>query len=387
MARCIQKIGKSVVFITILLFFPGFLFAQTDNGNCETLAPEYATRFSELIKKEAFDQMPSLLFRWEQECPGSEPLFRARTLFLIFEKQFNLAEQLTLEHATAFEIRHNLIQNENTAVQSDYFNTYPEYFGFIIPGGDFDRQTRIWARRLQSQVAAGSLSFLLLKLYEGETQYFFHTLRDGAFDTTSLAKEYNEKVNENLRRNEINVGVSTGIWIPSGELTLVGVHPAIGVLVGAKTRNTYWDAIFEFRFGNTRYPFEITIQDSILQTQNYQGGYLGLEASRIIKRFESSTLEIIAGLGYDIIDIVEDSNEPERQTFRSPAANAGLGYRFFFPNRTWLSFKTGYYWLDHSHDAGSPLSGNAFMLKVSYGLSENARKTQNLKRLGVHQWW
>ncbi len=381
--------GSILLFCALWLYSFDSVSARDEPSECQLHAAGYAAQFADLIKNENYSEMPGLLLQWEQICNESEPLFRARVLYLISERRFTeiLNEQPILDNAIAFEIRHKLMREAEMQDIDDYFQLYPDYFGFVPMNSDFDRQTQQWARRLQSNVASGNLSYLFLQLWEGQTATFFKTLKAGYFQDTNLAKEYNEKLKENLSLPEFNLGLSAGIWVPTGDLSIIGYHPSIGINLGAKTQNTYWDAIFEFRYGNAHQDVEITVRDSLVTTRNYQGGYLGLEISHIIKRFASETLEIFAGGGYDIIDIVEDELDPQRQTFGSMALHVGIGYRLHFSNRSWLSIKPGYYFLNHKHATGSSLDGNALSLRLIFGFTENARKSENLKRLGVQQWW
>jgi hypothetical protein len=360
---------------------------REEEGKCPGSSAGFATRFSELIRTENFEEMPALLHEWESLCGDVEPVFRAKVLLKIYQRTFpgELSDQNLLDQAIAFEIRENLPVGSER--RQEYFELYPEFFGFVPPGHVFDIQTKQWARRLQPTTASGSFSYIFLQLFEGQTENFFSALKDGYFPDSKLSLDYNKKVAENLKLPEFNLAVNAGIWLPQGDIEILGPHPSIGVVLGAKTRNSYLDAVFEFRIGKTGNDVMITVRDTLVTTRNYQGGYAGIEYTRILARLQNGTLEAFAGAGYDIIDIVEDKRDPERITFGSPAIHMGMGYRFHFQNRTWLSIKPGFYFLSHKHSTGSSLAGNAVNLRFTFGFSENARKSENLKRLGIQQWW
>jgi hypothetical protein len=356
---------------------------------CPELSDDYAHRYAELIQQGLYEEMTTLLATWEHECGLTEPVFRAKALQLIQSRTFPgiLNEENILEQAIAFEIREKLVSEGNYVKIREYYELYPEFFGYVSPGHPFDIQTRQWARRLKSEVASGSFSYIFLQLYEGQTEEFFATLRDGFFQDTRLAAQYKNKLETIIKLPELNLGVNAGLWVPSGNLDVLGLHPSIGIVLGAKTKNTYFDAVFEFRFGKAAEDVMITVRDTLVATRNYQGGYAGIEVSQILIRTNNSSWELFAGGGYDIIDIVEDAIDPERQSFGSPAIHLGVGYKFYFKNRTWLSVKPGVYILNHKHATGSSLDGNAISFRLTYGFSENARKSENLKRLGIYQWW
>ncbi len=231
-------------------------------------------------------------------------------------------------------------------------------------------------------MAEQSLAYLFLELYSGQTSDFFMTLKAGGFPQSLLSREYHQRVVYFEQMPELSLGVGAGLWMPFSGLGSIGIKPSLGVQIGARTQRTWYDAVFEFRFGKTREEVNIPIQDTLSPTRNFQGGYLGLEVTRVLAAFQHSQIEIFAGAGYDVIDLVEDAREPTRQVFATPALHVGPAYRYIFPNRFWISIKPGYYFLSHKNKGGSSLDGNAINLRVVVGFSDNARKHQNLKRLG-----
>jgi len=381
-----------VAFLSVILFFlsntNGYPSEGPNNDNCSVVSADYAEQISNLIEAGEYGRIYHITKMWEESCGLIEPVFRVKALLKIHHNSFpgELDSQNMLNQAIAFEIRDDLIESPQRG--KEYFELHPGFFGYIQPGHKFDHHTEQWARRLLLTAARDSISRLFLQLYEGQTEVFFSALKDGHLQGTNLALDYQSKVAENRRLPEFNMGVNSGLWVPKGNLQIIGPKPTVGINLGVKTTNMFIDAVFEVRFGKTNRYVLINLRDTLVSTRNYQGGYLGVELTRILTRGKNGGFEIFAGLGYDIIEIIEDQQiAPEGVIFGSPVVHLGLGYRFHFRNRSWLSIKPGYYFIDHQNPSGSPLSGNAISVRFTFGLSENARKSDNLKRLGVTRWW
>lgn len=379
---------KSTLWLMIFFLFCQPLQAQIILVSCAERAENYSVEVAKAMIDGDDEELAALLFAWEQDCGLTEPVFRARVLQLIADGRFPgpLDESLLLENAVAFEIRHRIITEESPLVRDFFYEEHEEYFGYVSLNDDFDRQTIRIANRLKNEVEKNTLEYRLLELYSGNTESFFLALKEGSFAETQLAGDYNNRVAELLNMPEINLGVRGGMWFPMGDLDILGTHPALGVKLGVKKNRNYLDAIFDIRFGKAANPVTLVVQDTLVTATNFQGAYMGLEWSRVLVKGSDYEIELFAGAGYDVIDLIEDGQDPERQTFGSFAAYFGPSYRYIFANRTWLSLRPGFYLLNHNHEVGSSFKGNAWSFTVAFGFSDNARKTENLRRLGFERW-
>jgi hypothetical protein len=364
------------------------LFAQDLSENCAEKAENYSIQVARAMLDGDDEALGRLLFAWEQECGLTEPVFRARTLQLIAAGQFpgSLENTSILEQAIAFEIRYRLIAEKSPAERADYYAFHKGFFGYVPIHEDFDRQTMRQAARLINRVSAGTIEYLMLEMYAGEPENFFAALRDGEFQETNLAAEYRNRRDELLRLPEFNVGIRAGMWFPMGDLDILGTHPSLGVNVGLKKGRNYFDAVFDFRFGKSARPVSVVLQDTLVKVSNFQGGYLGLEWSRVLVKGPDYNLEFFAGLGYDLIELVEDGQDPGRRSYGSFNFTLGPAYRHIFSNRTWLSLRPAFSFLNHDNPQGSSFNGNAWLFTISFGYSDNPRKSQGLRRLGYSRW-
>lgn len=352
--------------------------------DCRLKAPLYADSIALLLQKDLDEKLPFLLLQWEHDCGLTEPLFRVRMLQLISEGQFPgyFSAEDMLDNAVAFDIRHEIIERESIKEREEYFELYAAYFGFVPVNSNFDRQTQRWARRLQPEFLPHQPEWAWLQMYSGNPGIFFLTLREDNYPGADLPEVYKERVAYFQRKPELNMGIGTGLWLPTSDLEIIGLKPSLDIFGGIKTRSTYIDLVFSMRFGKTQKPFEFMVRDSIAETRKYQGGFLGLEITQILIKSSRYETGIFVSGGYDLIDIVEDRQNPVRETFTSSALHFGPVLSYNLPNRSRISLKAGYFLINHQNTGGSSLQGNAWNLRILFGFSDNARKTQNLKRLG-----
>lgn len=361
---------------------------NSHTGECLEESNRYAQAYAQLLEDGKYEELGGLLFSWENACEMSEPMFRARALQLIEEGMFPgiLARHDMLDLAIAFEIRYQLIETQSHESRQEYYDLYPGYFGYVPLNSRFDRQTRQMAQQLKQREGHNEMASLFLKLYTGETQAFFEALQQKDPAHSMLHTQYAERVAYFRGKPEFNMGVQAGAWFPFDDLSAIGTKPSLGITLGVKWGGNHLDGVFEFRFGNTPERFGFMVQDTLVHTRKYLGGYAGFEYSRLLFSQAASRWELFGALGYDIIEMTEDKRNPEKQFFGSMVFAAGPSYRYVFPNRSWINVRVGYQLLNHSHEQGTPLGGNAVAIRIVYGFWENARKTQNLKRLGVTDW-
>ncbi|MFW5687659.1 MAG: hypothetical protein ACOCXV_01915, partial [Bacteroidota bacterium] len=313
------------LFGCLLLVITG-LGQSTTPVNCQQAAQQYSEDYIAFLKGTK-ENVAILLFEWEQACGVTEPLFRARALQLLAEDNFPgmLHEKDMLDMALAFRTRYEIMQDEDSEQTEDYYTAFPEYFGHIPLNCKFDRQTHRYAKNLLSQFAPGTLEYAFLSLYSGEVSYLFELLSRQHWADIPLSREYEERVSFYSNKPEFNFGLASSLWIPGADLTVIGPKPALGIFVGVKKNQYYLNGVFEMRFGKTNEPFALHLRDTLVSTRNHQGGFLGVELGGIFWSLKGGKFSIGGGVtgGYDIIDIVEDTQTPVRQTFGSFSFRVG----------------------------------------------------------------
>jgi hypothetical protein len=379
----------SYVFLTVILLF-GRIDAfsvkvmSAKLEDCKKNASYYADSISVAFENNDLLHASELLVRWENQCGLSEPVFRARLLLNAALKRDSGLNSLPglLEQAVSFEIRYQLLGGSDEEERNDYYELYPGYFGYVSINSRFDRQTQLLALKLLNKEITDDVVHAFVMLYSGETEWFFHNLKEGNLADTYLLEEYRKRVSYFKQKPELSVGISTGLWIPQGNLNAIGLKPVFGVQAGIKKRSSSLHAVLAIRFGSTRKPISFSMQDTLVTTRNQQGGYAGLEWVQSIYRREKISVGFTFTGGYDVIDMVEDRQDPRRKTFGSWFLQPGLFLEFPLPNQSALGLYPYFALLNHKNSGISALDGNAWFITLRYRLSGNVRKTENLKRLG-----
>jgi hypothetical protein len=369
----------------LLVFSASLSSAGVPEEGCQERAEKYSEAYALHMHNNELEKMAEVLAEWAGECGENEPVFRAKALYAIMTGTFpgNIKQEDMLAQAIAFEIRYTISESQNAASREEYFSVYRDYFGHVSVNGSFDRRSLQKARELLPGSDENNLAYAFLTLYSGNPRAFFLMLKEGRYTSSPLSVQYFDRVTSLKRKPEFNFGISTGLWIPSGDLQILGTKPSIGVFAGVTRLNTSLNALFELRFGRAASPVTINIRDSLVQTDLHHGSFLGLEANHVIFKTSKTRLGMFVIAGYNTIDLVEEALlVPERLTFGSWTISGGPFIDRVFSNRTRLGIHPGYMILNHRQTTGSSLRGDAIIVKLVFGYSENAHKYVNLRRLG-----
>jgi len=388
-----QILLKQISYIfLILLFLLGQMdaFAGLENqepieANCPSNASLFADSIALALEGNDLNRASQLLYTWEQLCGLSEPVFRIG--LLLDAATGNRKPELygvdgLLSQAVSFEIRYRLMIETDEQGRKEYFELYPDYFGYVFINSAFDRKTQQLALQLLRDGVNNNILHAFVRLYAGETEWFFQNLKNGNLADSKLQQEYMARVQFFQQKPELSAGISTGLWVPMGNLDVVGLKPAFIVHAGVKKWSSSLHAVVAIRFGSTRVPIDFSIQDTLVSTRNQQGGFAGLEWVQGLYSRKKASLGITLTGGYDVIDMVEDRQDPRRKTFGSWFLQPGIFWEYALPNHSSLGLYPYFVFLNHKNTVNPSLDGNAWFVTLRYRLSGNVRKSENLKRLG-----
>lgn len=138
----------------------------------------------------------------------------------------------------------------NRAEQIKNLSLYRErqnysYFDYVSLGGDFDQWTSRLAKSLMNEYEAGSPEYLLCLFYSGECDSAFQLLKKKPYQTSSTGKLYDSIVRQTIKVPVLMYHFYSGIWIPTWNLSVMGVHPVIAIGMGAKSDHNSYDFIIE----------------------------------------------------------------------------------------------------------------------------------------------
>lgn len=199
----------------------------------------------------------------------------------------------------------------------------------------------------------------------------------------SIIYDYSQEPVHNKSKPELEAvyfGINTGVWIPTNNLSKVGVHPLIGFTEDIKYGKMYYGMSIDFRFLRSKndYDFYYEYLDTTVLTDYCRGAKFGLSIGYdIIQRGHYSMVAHI-NLAYDNIkaidkpdDIVVHSTKSRKDMqkyMHSYNVSAVIKNRFDFSNNMFLEIGISYNFLDYTLQNRSALSGDALILNIAYGV-------------------
>jgi len=181
-----------------------------------------------------------------------------------------------------------------------------------------------------------------------------------------------------------NWALISGIWIPCGELKIMGKHPQIGFQFGFKHRKMNYDLSLIYSSEESRDYFYVhrPSVDTPELSHRFFGGYLGIDIGRDILYINNHELQITGGIAVEGIDVLEENKyEKLLPAFVwSYNFNIGLGYRYYFANSMYLGIKLKYNVVDYTLNKVIDYNGNTFTLHFMIGGMNNLYRNKALKK-------
>jgi hypothetical protein len=168
---------------------------------------------------------------------------------------------------------------------------------------------------------------------------------------------------------DVNMGLVTGLWIPTGNANLLGAHPQVGVYMGSKGCRFEPCFSFAFRFAPSDNDYTVRYQGSQYTTNEYLGWYMGVDLGYEFFYLRRHGFLLLGGAGWDAFQAKTFSDE-EYVWINSINLNTGLGYRLYYKetaDSAYIEIDIKYNFLDYKNPGGTDLSGNAFSINILWG--------------------
>jgi hypothetical protein len=329
------------------------------------------------------DSVNAIISRWENSEGISEPIFRAKVLLALKEGKNidSLSDKNTIDHIFKYISRIDLIRYNNLAEFEEFRSDY----GNIEPGGTFDQFTWETASTLKHKFEPNSLPYLWCEFYGENCDTLLSKIQEKEFSKTLLALQHSKQVKKYLNYSEFHIALFTGLWIPTGKLKALGVHPEIGLLSGWKKNKMNYDFAFSMKFCDTPTPYWATRPEETKPelTQMFIGGYFAFETSYDLISHRKHSLQLATGIGIDGFDAFKEDSllnlgAASTNTFNF---NAGLSYRYYYKKSSYIGARVKYNIVDYTRSGVIDLTGNTLSFQIVFGGLENALKYQQLDLL------
>ena len=351
--------------------------------DCEDISYNSALIFERYYNENKLDSAHSILKYWHDKCGLSEPVQRAKILLAIRENNFNdsLLAQKAMNMIFNYQNRMNVYKSGNNNL---YDNAEKYYYGYVPIGKEYDTFTGKAFSELRANYSEDRVENLLCQFYTDASDTIFTKLQTQVFKNTRLSKEYYDIVNYYSNSLTSYADFVSGIWIPTGKLSIIGVHPEIGLILGWKYKKFSYDIDLGVRILNStnRYLAERPETGVYEYTNKFFGAYIGFVLLRDIFVDRYNEIKLLAGVAFDGFDALDKDNDLKLESVSAVSYNFnfGLSYKRFITDGFFLEFRAKYNIVDYTLNKKIDLTGNAISLQIITGIID-ATNRRILKRL------
>lgn len=170
---------------------------------------------------------------------------------------------------------------------------------------------------------------------------------------------------------DYNVGIITGLWVPTGKNEILGVHPQIGFFAGGKRCRFEICLSLAFRLLGSAHEYTIKYEGVLYDTSRYLGWYLGMDLGYEIFYRKRSGILLLAGTGWDAFASEYFSEDEKSVWINSFNLNSGVGYRYYYKEMeimsSYIEVDFKYNFVDYKNPGGTDLSGNTISVCFIWG--------------------
>lgn len=317
-------------------------------------------------RENQIDSLRKAIGIWENAC-GDIPQIRITNILLSMEEKTFRVGALDSSVITLME------------EYAERFNNYSKY-----PNSYSDAQNRFykfasaWAGLLLGQKNLDSNETFICKVLTGEMAAPVKEIKgsSAAYPELAALVGHNETAERDAVR--INLTFSTGVWIPTGNLSLLGVKPSVGFQVGVRNRHHQVDFTTQIRFINSEESYIVKRNNELIERWNYLGWYIGLDYNYYFVSAKKVDFGIVAGIGYDGFDITGSTYYYDyyyAYDYLSPHsigsfnANGGLRFNYYVGPRFYLGLQGRYNWINYGNPGGTNMNGDGYSIDLIFGFN------------------
>ncbi|TVR42090.1 MAG: hypothetical protein EA394_04265 [Bacteroidia bacterium] len=333
---------------------------------CSDIALSATGMIPGMHSREAADSLRTLLSFWESRCGITEPMMRYTILWQILTNSFSddwLPDRI---------IDHLLDYRDGARSDEDI----PQFFDFrlweyqpIHPG--FNDFTRELAGELLAYNDLTQLERFFTGFYHHDFDESWRMLTEGELSGTridSLYQLFQEPPAPPA--TSAHAGLYIGMWIPNGNLELLGNHPQVGLMLDGVSDHVIYGLHMHIAFSDAYRTYTVMVDNQSFKTNHFMQYNVLVFAGFDVLRSRGYSIYTVFGGGYDGIDPLSRAQREAgmRKAIHSYNLHVGLIYHRRLENNNVFSIITRYNVVDYINKRGTDLSGNVFTLGVGFGL-------------------
>ncbi len=171
---------------------------------------------------------------------------------------------------------------------------------------------------------------------------------------------------------EYHMSALVGIWMPIGNMSLLGNHANFGYQLGLRVEKMTYNITMAFKNFKTDDDFFIIDNGQINTTNKFFGGYIGIDIDREIYSCRRSQFDLLAGIGYDELTSHSRKKDNNNNNVKSPSINSlniniGIGYKYFINKYWYVALQGKYNFVNYKNNGGSDFSGDVITITILTG--------------------
>jgi len=316
--------------------------------------------------------LQAIMAYWEDRCRVSEEIVRCKILLSIDDGSFSesLYDNNIFWMLREYERNNTIYDDKNVRWNHYYSNRYNDY------GYRLNRFTVKLSKTLLETKELSAVETFFLHIYANNFEQGFQMLDFDELDGTRIKELYLQEKKAREQRTYFHNDWMLGIWIPQGNLDILGVHPFFGYRAGIKYKKLIIDLTLGFKFVNSPNTYQVYKDEIIWDTNHFFGGYAGLDACYELFRLGQNSVDLIGGIAWDGFDTLNEKvegskNDKITKSINSLNLNIGLGYKFYFKNKGYNNRYVGldvkYNFVNYKNPHGTNLDGNTYTVNLILG--------------------
>ncbi len=379
------------------------VYREYDRFEVEYNAIQLAPQF---YKRKSMDSLDALIGFWKIHCPANERLFSICVLNDIrnntFRELVNENEFLTarvksnssdsdLYKSSIFaylnEYKNAVCKGKLSEDQYDLWisENYPlprNYTEYLVLYRTYYRLLQQMALDMEGKRAYSPAERYLLRFYAHPDSTDFRDLDSVAYAGSMIHGRYQayKKYRDDITGVSSNMHI--GLWMPMGNMAVLGSHPALGFGMGGRTEGVLFDWLFGLRMGEARNNYNVLKDSTLYNTRNFFSWYTGFDLGFKLFRTRLSELDVLTGFGYEEIQTLSTTIKDHKgedlyisQSAKSFYAGGGLGYKFYVRHayskgkmrHNYFSLQAKYNYTNYLNRGGTSLTGNSVTVNLVYG--------------------
>lgn len=226
----------------------------------------------------------------------------------------------------------------------------------------------------------------LLSFYAHPSDTLLRALDGIEYNGTVIQRAWMAAKKERAAMRGASLSLLSGVWSPTGNLSLLGPKPYFGFTIGGRAQKYSLELAVYFKFLRSANPYLVNDGDTLYTTTHHFGAYGGLDGMYELAGKGRSRFEALGGLGVEGMDVLSatgDNKGASSKSLTSVNINAGLGYRLILTDRvrdvvkygrsvrevkrSYLCVQAKYQYLHYNNKGGTPLDGGGWLIGLVYG--------------------